>query len=109
MTTITPRAVAAATSTLSRPMPARPTTTRSVPAASTSAVTVVAERMIRACAPFDRVEQLLGGEPRLDVDLVARLAEAVESAIGDLLSYEYTGHGRHLRGRPLRFAKRPAE
>ena len=33
LTTITPRRVAAATSTLSRPMPARPTTTRSVPAA----------------------------------------------------------------------------
>ena len=51
LTTITPRSVAAVTSTLSRPMPARPTTTRSVPAASTSAVTVVAERMTRACAP----------------------------------------------------------
>ena len=51
LTTITPRSVAAATSTLSSPMPARPTTTRSVPAASTSAVTVVAERMTRAWAP----------------------------------------------------------
>ena len=51
LTTITPRSVAAATSTLSRPMPARPTTTRSVPAASTSAVTVVAERITRALAP----------------------------------------------------------
>jgi hypothetical protein len=51
LTTITPRSVAAATSTLSSPMPARPTTTRSVPAASTSAVTVVADRMTSACAP----------------------------------------------------------
>ena len=50
-TTITPRAVAAGTSTLSSPMPARPTTTRSVPASSTSAVTCVADRMISALAP----------------------------------------------------------
>ena len=51
LTTITPRSVAAATSTLSRPMPARPTTTSSVPASRTSAVTVVAERMTSAWAP----------------------------------------------------------
>ena len=51
-TTITPRSVAASVSTLSRPMPARPTTTRSVPASSTSRVTVVAERMMRAWAPL---------------------------------------------------------
>ena len=50
-TTITPRSVAAATSTLSSPMPARPTTTSSVPAARTSAVTRVAERMTSAWAP----------------------------------------------------------
>jgi hypothetical protein len=48
LTTMTPRRVAASTSTLSRPMPARPTTTRSVPASSTPAVTWVAERMMRA-------------------------------------------------------------
>ena len=51
LTTITPRSVAAPTSTLSRPIPARPTTTMSVAAASTSAVTWVAERMMRAWAP----------------------------------------------------------
>ena len=51
LTTITPRRVAASTSTLSRPMPARPTTIRSVPASSTSAVTCVAERMMSAWAP----------------------------------------------------------
>ena len=51
-TTMTPRRVAASTSTLSSPMPARPTTTRSAPAASTSAVTWVAERMMRASAPL---------------------------------------------------------
>ena len=53
-TTITPRFVADATSTLSRPMPARPTTTRSVPASSTSAVTCVALRITSAAAPLRR-------------------------------------------------------
>src|SRR5918994_2173010 len=51
LTTMTPRSVAASTSTLSSPMPARPTTTRSVPASSTARETCVAERMIRAAAP----------------------------------------------------------
>ena len=51
LTTMTPRAVAASTSTLSRPTPARPTTWSEVPAASTSLVTWVAERMISAWAP----------------------------------------------------------
>jgi len=51
LTTITPRSVAASTSTLSSPTPARPTTCSDVPAASTSAVTCVAERMMSACAP----------------------------------------------------------
>ena len=63
LTTITPRSVAAATSTLSRPMPARPTTTRSVPAASTSAVTVVAERMTRAWAPTTADSSSSGDSP----------------------------------------------
>ncbi|CAB4588257.1 unannotated protein [freshwater metagenome] len=51
-TTITPRRVAASTSTLSKPIPARPTTINSSACSNTSAVTCVAERMIRAWAPF---------------------------------------------------------
>ena len=102
LTTITPRAVAAATSTLSSPMPARPTTTRSVPASSTSAVTVVAERMIRACAPVTSVEQLLGRRPELDVDVVAGGAEPVEAAVGDRLGDQDAGHGLILTAGPTR-------
>src|SRR5437763_7166718 len=49
-TTMTPRRVASATSTLSSPMPARPTTTRSSLAASTSAFTCVALRITSADA-----------------------------------------------------------
>ena len=63
LTTITPRSVAAATSTLSSPMPARPTTTRSVPAARTSAVTVVADRMTRAWAPTMAATSSSGDSP----------------------------------------------
>ncbi len=43
--TTTPRAVADFTSTLSTPMPARPTTFRLVAASSNSFVTLVAERI----------------------------------------------------------------
>jgi hypothetical protein len=45
--TTTPRAVAAGMSTLSTPIPARPTTLSLVAASSRSAVTLVAERMAR--------------------------------------------------------------
>ncbi len=45
--TITPLAVAAFTSMLSTPMPARPTTLSRVAAASTFSVTLVAERTAR--------------------------------------------------------------
>ena len=50
LTTITPRAVAAGTSTLSSPTPARATTLSRVDAASTSASTLVAERTSSASA-----------------------------------------------------------
>ena len=47
LTTMMPRLVAAAKSTLSTPTPARPTTCRLVAASMTSAVTLVAERITR--------------------------------------------------------------
>ena len=98
LTTITPRAVAASTSTLSSPIPARPTTIRSVPAASTSAVTWVAERMISASAPTIAAEQLLGRQIGLDVDGVAGRAETVETAFGDRFGDEDARHGVMLIG-----------
>ena len=57
LTTITPRAVAAATSTLSRPMPARATTLSRVAAASASASTLVALRIRIASASAMRRQQ----------------------------------------------------
>ncbi len=85
LTTMTPRRVAAATSTLSRPMPARPTTTRSGAASSTAAVTWVAERMIRAWADPNRVQQFRRRQPDRHVDLVPGLTQQRQSRLGDLL------------------------
>ena len=53
-------------------------------------MTWVAERMIRACAPFTRSSSVSGGGVELDVDVVAGLPEAVEARIGDLLGDEDT-------------------
>ena len=92
LTTITPRRVAASRSTLSSPMPARPTTISSGAASSTSAVTCVAERMTSACALGHRVEQTLGREPELDVDVVARGAQLLQPAVGDLLGDDDPAH-----------------
>ena len=92
--------VAASTSTLSRPMPARPTTTRSVPASSTSAVTWVEERMMRAWAPGIASQQLLGVQPGLHVDVVAGGTQGVEPSVGDLLGDEHSGHRASLAPAP---------
>ena len=56
-------------------------------------MTLVAERMISACAPGDDVEQLLGRQAELHVDLVAGGAQAVEAAVGDLFGDEDASHG----------------
>ena len=103
LTTMTPRSVAASTSTLSSPTPARPTTASDVPAASTSAVTCVAERMMSARAPGIAAEQLLGAQPLLHVDLVARLGQQVEPALRDLLRYQYPCHRGGLLTPPARY------
>ena len=92
LTTITPRRVAASTSTLSRPMPARPTTIRSDPAASTSSVTLVAERMIRALRADDHLEQIVGGQVEPDVDVVPGGTEAVEASVGDFFGDQDASH-----------------
>ena len=92
-TTMTPRSVAALTSTLSRPMPARPTTTRSAPASSTSRVTWVAERMMRRSRAVHDVDQLVGVDrPEPDIDHVAGVTEPLEPAVGDLLGHEDARH-----------------
>ena len=96
-TTMTPRRVAASTSTLSRPMPARPTTTSSSAASSTSAVTWVALRITSADAPRDRVEQRLGSESEAHVDLEPGAAHGLEPALGELLGDQHALHRAEAR------------
>ena len=58
--TTTPRALAASTSMLSTPVPARPTTRRRSEAASSSAVTLVRERRTRASKSGRIARELVG-------------------------------------------------
>ena len=71
-------------------MPARPTTTRSVPAASTSAVTWVALRITRRRDAGQRRAELLGRETGLDLDVEAGGAHRVEPAFGEWFGDENT-------------------
>ena len=52
--------------------------------------------MIRAWAPAHRLEELLGGEIELQVDVVAGGAEPLEAAVGDLLGDQDPRHGRRV-------------
>ena len=61
--TMTPRSVAASTSTLSTPTPARPTTLRSGAAAMTSAVIFDSERTAIACTSPTSSRSFAGDEP----------------------------------------------
>ncbi len=63
LATMTPRLVAASTSTLSRPTPARPTTTKSEPASSSASSTCVAERTMSALAPAMASRSSSGDSP----------------------------------------------
>jgi hypothetical protein len=82
--TMTPRAVAAGTSTLSRPMPARAITLRLSAAAMTSASIVVAERMTTAVVDADGGEQLVLGQARAHVDVEVR-GERLDAGVGELV------------------------
>ncbi|OQB80814.1 MAG: hypothetical protein BWX86_02954 [Verrucomicrobia bacterium ADurb.Bin122] len=61
--TTTPRSVAASTSTLSTPTPARPTTLSKGAAAMTSRVILVSERTAMACTSFTNERIFSGEEP----------------------------------------------
>jgi hypothetical protein len=71
-------------------MPARPTTTRSVPAASTSAVTWVALRITSAATPGSAAQSSSGVSPVLP-RRQARVAHRAEPALGEWFG---NGHGR---------------
>ena len=100
-------------SMLSTPMPARPTTTSSSPASSTSAVTCVALRITSADAPLHRVEQLGGREPEPDVDLEPGGRHRLEPAVGEPLGDENALHQSRVDAagarHPARASRRRAD
>src|SRR5512132_771617 len=86
LTTMIPSRVAAATSTLSRPMPARPTTLRWPPASSTSASTLVADRTTRASAPVTAASSSSRVmEPRASTSWAVRSSSTPASASGSAI------------------------
>ena len=87
-TTITPRRVAASTSTLSTPMPARATTFRSGAASRTSAVTRVALRITSASYAAIAPRQVAAREILAHVDLEP-FAEQIQTRLGELLGDEH--------------------
>src|SRR3954469_9001279 len=80
LTTSTPRAVAAGTSTLSRPTPARATTLSRAPAAIASASTVVALRTIRASAPASAGSSASRSAP--STERTSKSSESTARALG---------------------------
>ena len=92
LTTSTPRAVAAGTSTLSRPMPALATTLSTGAAASASASMVVADRIRMASASFKRGQQGAAVGAVNVPDLEFR-AEHVHRGLGELLGDQHDGLG----------------
>ena len=84
LTTTIPRLVAASTSTLSTPVPARPITLRREPRSIRSAVSLVAERITIASNSPIRSRELVVRhlEPELDVEVGA---QQLDAGIGDLL------------------------
>ncbi len=74
-------------------MPARPTTTRSAPALSTSAVTFVADRMISACAPTIAPSSSDGDKPSCTSTMWPLSRQQLQAAFSDLFGDEDTSHG----------------
>ena len=92
LATMIPRLVAAAMSTLSTPVPARPITFSRSARAISSAVILVAERIrIASNSPIRALElRLVPVEPELDVEL---RTQQVDAGVGDLLLHQDPRHG----------------
>jgi hypothetical protein len=97
LATTIPRLVAAATSTLSTPTPARPTARSLVARASRAASSVVAERIGDYADPL---AELLGAPAGAEVD-VEVVAQQRDAGVSDLLGDEHAGLfiGAHDRSR----------
>ena len=112
LTTMTPDWVAALTSTLSRPTPARATTLRFLAAASASASTLVAERTRIASTSAIAGEQL-GAVGAVAVPDLEVGAERLDGGGAELFGDEYDGLGHEevpsgWRGRPRASGRRPS-
>ena len=83
--TTTPRAVAERISTLSTPMPARPTTFSRVAASNSSFVTLVAERIARPSYSPMMARRSAGDRPGFRSTSIPRLRK-IATAAGDSLS-----------------------
>ena len=83
-------------------MPARPTTTSSSAASSTSAVTWVALRITSADAPRTASSSSLGDRPEPDVDLEPGGAHGLEPALGELLADQARASSLHHRVEAIR-------
>ena len=51
--------------------------------------------------PGNGVQELLGAQSLLDVDLVTGISQQVEAAVGDLFGYQYSCHRGGLLTTPL--------
>ena len=93
--TITPLAVAAGTSTLSTPMPARPITFRFLALSRIFGDTLVAERMARPSKwPIDVGELVLVlAEVRLEIDIDAAILEDLHGGRRQGIGNQNVGHG----------------
>ena len=73
-------------------MPARPTTIRSDPAASTSSVTLRRGADDQRVGTRDHLEQFVGGQVEAGVDVVAGGTEAIEASVGDFFGDQDASH-----------------
>ena len=90
LTTSTPRAVAASTSTLSRPTPARATILSFGAAVSTSASTVVAERTSSASASGTAASSFFSVRAVHPTNLYL-VTEGGDGRVGELVGDQYNG------------------
>ncbi len=88
LATTIPRLVAAGTSTLSTPTPARPTARSRVARPINSASSFVAERIRIPSYSSDPLGQLLAGPPGADLD-VEVLRQEIDTGLSDLLRHQH--------------------
>ena len=92
LATTMPRRVAASTSTLSTPTPARPTAFRFSALSSSSAVSLVAERMRMPSNSPIRRSSSPGLPVGAQLHVESRVAQQLHAGLADLLGHEHARH-----------------